>query len=148
CASTMPEPATVSPNGVCAGGTGGTALGLLCWARTTWYTANNSNPAANTGKPYLRSMMHLRFLERSLLPRHFDAIDAAVAHVDDAIAEAENAVIVRHDDDGPFRLHRDATQQLHHGLARVGVERGGRLVADQQSRFVDQRPGDGDALLL
>ena len=28
------------------------------------------------------------------------------------------------------------------------VEGRGRLVADQQPRLVDQRPGDGDALLL
>ena len=39
-------------------------------------------------------------------------------------------------------------QQFHHGVAGVGVEGGGRLVAHQQLRLVDQGAGDGDALLL
>ena len=50
-----------------------------------------------------------------------------------------HAIVVRHDDDGPPRLHSDAARQFHHGLARVGVEGRGRLVAHQQFRFVDER---------
>ena len=48
------------------------------------------------------------------------------------------------------RSGRTATlaQQLHHVCPVSCVEGGGRLVADEQARLVDQRPGDGHSLLL
>ena len=50
--------------------------------------------------------------------------------------------------------HRDAAaaiqllKQVHHLDAGPGVEVAGRLVGQQDRRLVDQRPRDGDALLL
>ena len=41
-----------------------------------------------------------------------------------------------------------ASQDLDHGLAGLGVERGGGLVADDEPRRVDEGAGDRDALLL
>src|SRR5918993_1164155 len=38
--------------------------------------------------------------------------------------------------------------QLHHIGAGLRVEVAGRLVGEDHGRFADQRPGDGDALLL
>ena len=39
-------------------------------------------------------------------------------------------------------------EQVEDGLARLGVERGGRLVGEDQRRLVDQGPGDRHPLLL
>jgi hypothetical protein len=76
------------------------------------------------------------------------ADDAAVLDLEDAVGEVEDAVVVGDDDDGAVRLDRDGAQQVHDAAAGAGVERRGRLVADDQPGIVDQRAGDGDALLL
>ena len=73
---------------------------------------------------------------------------AAVVHVGDPVAEVEDAVVVGDDHDGPVGPDGRLAEQLHHGQAGLVVERGGRLVADQQARLVDQGPGDRDPLLL
>ncbi len=74
--------------------------------------------------------------------------DAPVFQLDDTVGEVEDAVVVGDDDAGPVGGDGDFAQQVHHPAARTGVERGGWLVADHQPRFVHQRAGDGDALLL
>ena len=76
------------------------------------------------------------------------ALNPAVTHVYDSVAEAINAAVVRDDDQGAIGLHSNALEKLHHGLAGMGVESRGRLVADHQPRLMDQGPGDRDALLL
>ena len=76
------------------------------------------------------------------------ADDPAVVHVGDPLAELEDAVVVGHHDDGPVGPDGRLAEQLHDGQARLVVQRGRRLVADQQPRLVDQGPGDGDPLHL
>jgi hypothetical protein len=60
----------------------------------------------------------------------------------------EDARVVRHDDDGTVGMDGAAGEEVHHSLAARVVEGGGRLVADDEPRFVDERTGEGDALLL
>ena len=74
--------------------------------------------------------------------------DAAVLHRCDAIREAEDTRVVGDDDDRPIGTEGRALQDLEHGLAGLGVERGGGLVTDDEPRRVNQRTGDSDALLL
>ena len=50
--------------------------------------------------------------------------------------------------DGAIAFHGDAAQQLEDRVARLGVERGSRLVADEQLWMMNERAGDGDTLLL
>src|SRR5271157_245641 len=54
-----------------------------------------------------------------------------VAHMADAVAEAEDAAVVGYHDHGSARLHGDSTQEFHYGFAGLGVQRGGWLVTDQ-----------------
>ncbi len=42
----------------------------------------------------------------------------------------------------------DLPQQRLDGLARFGVEISGRLVGQDETRFIDEGPGDGHPLLL
>ena len=112
---------------------------------------NRQTPTAKHGRKFLEATMRVGLggidAACASIGTRTSSI-AAVGHLHDAIAVVENAVVVRDDDHRPVRLHRHAPQQFHHGLPRVGVERRGRLVADQQPRLVDQRPGDRHALLL
>src|SRR5690348_14805894 len=71
---------------------------------------------------------------------------AAVAHGDDALAEVKDAIVVRDHHHGTALLHGDLAQRFHDHLPRVGVQRGRRLVADQQPRFMNQCPRDDHAL--
>ena len=75
--------------------------------------------------------------------------DPAADHVDDAIGVVDHALIVSDQEDGrPLGTVRHAPEQLQDRLAGFGVERGGRLVGEDQRRVIDERPGDGDPLLL
>jgi hypothetical protein len=84
----------------------------------------------------------------SQLPSFFDPLDPAVAHVDDPVTETENPTVVGDDDNGPAGLKGHPLKQLHDILAGLRVQSGGRFVADQQVRVVDQGAGDSDSLLL
>ncbi len=77
-----------------------------------------------------------------------DAEDAAVFHFGHAVGVAVGAVVVRHDDHGAARVAGGVAQQIHHLVAGGGIERGGGLIADDERRRMDERAGDGDALLL
>ena len=52
------------------------------------------------------------------------------------------------DDDGAAVRAGELAQQLHHRQRGLGVERGGRLVADEDRRVAAERARDRDALLL
>ena len=58
--------------------------------------------------------------------------DTAVVHVGDPVAELEDAVVVGDDDHGAVGPDGDLAEQFHDGQAGLVVERGGRLVADQE----------------
>ena len=57
-------------------------------------------------------------------------------------------LVVGHEEERRAQLGVDPQQLLPHLVADVAVERGHRLVEEQHPRAADQRPGDGDALLL
>ena len=67
--------------------------------------------------------------------------DPAVVHVGDPLAEVEDAVVVGDDDHGAVGLDGGLAEQLHHAQPGLVVERGGRLIADQEAGLVDQGPG-------
>src|SRR5260370_22444979 len=75
-----------------------------------------------------------------------DVVDAATLKHEDRVGVHQRGEAVRDDNQRPAL--RDAQQVgVDDGLA-VGIERAGRLVEDQDPRIADQRPGDGEPLLL
>ena len=74
--------------------------------------------------------------------------DTTVLKHENAVGEVEDTVVVCDDNAGAVFGQRYVAQQVHHAPTGRGVERGGGLVADDEARFVDERAGDGDALLL
>jgi hypothetical protein len=72
----------------------------------------------------------------------------AVLDADDPVGEPLEARIVGDDDDGAALAGGELAQELHHRQRGAGVERGGRLVADQDRRIAAERARDRDALLL
>ena len=77
-----------------------------------------------------------------------DLDDLAVVHAGDAVGVGEDPVVVGDDDDGAVGRAGDLAEEVEHDLAVLRVERGGGFVADDERRLVDERAGDGDALLL
>src|SRR6516164_400397 len=80
--------------------------------------------------------------------RGADSVNTAVLHRSDAVGEAVDPRVMRHDDDCPVGSERRIPEDLEHGLTGIGIERRGRLVAYDEPGSMDQRAGDGDALLL
>ncbi len=73
--------------------------------------------------------------------------DAAVEDVDGALGVAREARVVRdHDDGGAGAVER--VEQLHHGVAVLGIEVTRGLVGEEDGRGAGEGAGDGDALLL
>src|SRR5215510_13009718 len=66
----------------------------------------------------------------------FDPYDDPVIHSGDGVGEAEDSAVVSHDDYGAFRADGFCGQQLHDSVTGVGIQRCGRLIADQQTRLV------------
>ena len=85
---------------------------------------------------------------RLLVALFGDLDDLAVVHAGDAVGVGEDPVVVGDDDDGAVGGAGDLAEEIEHDLAVLRIERGGGFVADDQRRFVDERAGDGDALLL
>ena len=77
-----------------------------------------------------------------------DLHDVPVIERQRAAADAANQLaVVRRDDDG--RAARvDLAKQIHDLERQIRIEVAGRLVGEDDRRIVDQRAGDGDALLL
>lgn len=67
-----------------------------------------------------------------------DIDDLAVFHPRDAVAKFVHAVVVRDHHHRPAGLECDAAEQFHDRVARLGVERRRRLVADQELRLVNE----------
>ena len=73
----------------------------------------------------------------------------AVVHHDDLVGHDERLALVVGDvDRGDAELALDAAELELHLLAQLAVERGERLVEQQEVRLEHQRPGDRHALLL
>src|SRR6266481_591079 len=87
-----------------------------------------------------------RLMASGLLPGDFR--DSSVVHVRDALRIMEDACVVRHDDDRAIGMDGVAREQRHDRFAAGMIQGCGGLVADDQAWLVDERPGEGDALLL
>ena len=74
--------------------------------------------------------------------------DPAVAHGDDPARIFGDIGFMRDDDDRHALIAVERDQRLHDLMRGLGVEIAGGFVREQDARAVDQRPGDGDALLL
>ena len=71
-----------------------------------------------------------------------------VQHGDAVGDRADHLHLVGDDDDGDAELAVDPLQQREDVGGRLGVERAGRLVGEQDVGLGRERPGDADALLL
>ena len=78
-----------------------------------------------------------------------DLLDATAAHHGDAVAHRQRlALVVGDEDERDVDLALDALELDLHRLAQLEVEGGQRLVEEQGAGHVDERPGEGDTLLL
>src|SRR3954464_3463582 len=75
-------------------------------------------------------------------------LNAAVLDADDTVGKLLEAWVVGDNDDGAAARARELAEQLHHRQRGLRIERGGRLVADEDRRVAAERAGDRDALLL
>ena len=83
------------------------------------------------------------------LLRRPDLLDLTAAHDGDAVAHRQClALVVGDEDERDADLTLDPLQLDLHRLAQLEVEGGQRFVEQQRARQVDERPGEGDALLL
>ena len=74
--------------------------------------------------------------------------NTAVFHVDDAVGEIEDTIVVGdHQHGGPL-LFRELLQQFDNLASRGAVQRGGRLIGENELRFGDQGTGDRNTLPL
>ena len=80
------------------------------------------------------------------LSRHLR--DPALLERDGAAADQPDqlAIVRRHQHRGPAGVH--LAQEVHDLQRQVGIEVTGGLVGEEERRVVDQRPGDGNALLF
>ena len=71
----------------------------------------------------------------------------AVGNAHAALAAGHDLCIVRGDDDGdPLAVQR--AEQIHYRRAGFAVERAGRFIGEYQLRLCNDRPCNGDTLLL
>src|SRR5206468_888381 len=99
--------------------------------RTTEMTPNINATAARMGR---------RLLFMVMIPFSFN--NAAVVHVCDDVGVMEHAGVMRDDDGGTVGLHGVGGDQFHHRFASLVVERGGRLIANNQTRLMYKSAGD------
>lgn len=74
--------------------------------------------------------------------------DPPVVDFDDPVAAGGDMSVVGDDQKRRPAFPVDLPQQRLDGLARFGVEISGRLVGQDETRFIDEGPGDGHPLLL
>jgi hypothetical protein len=72
----------------------------------------------------------------------------AIAHVHNPIPKIEDAVVMRDNDHRSIRADGHFAKHFHYVAARLPIESGRRLIAEQQTRLVHQGPAYGDALLF
>ena len=83
------------------------------------------------------------------LERRADLLDPALAHDHDPVGQRERLLLVVGDvDGGDPELALDRPDLLAQDDPDLGVERGQRLVEQQDLRLDGQRAGEGHALLL
>lgn len=72
----------------------------------------------------------------------------AIAQPEDPIQTADDLFIVGDGDDRRLLLDRELAKKIHDDARPLGIERGGRLVGEDDPRPIGQHPGDRDALRL
>ena len=82
------------------------------------------------------------------LPMVCVAPDFAVFHRGDVVRQVEDAVVMRDDEDDHLRIAGEVVDVLKDGAPRDAVERGCRLVADEDGGLLDHGAREGDALLF
>lgn len=101
---------------------------------------------ARTGMPCLVAEKANRFMSGDLRElakrRGLDRPDSAVLHGGDAVGEAVDAAVMRDDDDRAVGRKSRLLEDLEHGLAGFGVERGGGLIAHDETRRVNNGASD------
>ena len=94
----------------------------------------------------LRVRMQRRGVDRALVG---DLHDLAEIHHGDAVGDVlHHAEVVRDEQEGQAKLALQILQQVDDLRLHRNVERGDRLVADDEARAQHQRAGDADALPL
>jgi hypothetical protein len=81
-------------------------------------------------------------------PARSSELDQPIADAHHALAILGRLRVVRDEDDGDAPLLVQPLKEFHDLDAGLGVQVAGRLVGQDHRRPVDQRAGDGDALLL
>src|SRR6516165_4624582 len=149
--STMPVPATVSSYGFAGAAIGGDAARRGSCLAAMDQPAKLTIAIARSGMP-CRVGENTRVISSDLRKmskaRGADSVNTAVLHRSDAVGETVDPGIMRHDDDCPVGSARRILEDLEHGLTGIGIQRSSGLVAHDEPGSVDQRAGDGDALLL
>src|SRR4051812_33201072 len=74
--------------------------------------------------------------------------DTTVAQADHPLRSRSETAIVRHEHDRRARFAIDRLEQLDDASARVTIEITCWLVSEENAWCIDERAGDGDALLL
>ena len=74
--------------------------------------------------------------------------DATSAKADLAIGTRRELGIVRCDDQGEAAFGTHFVEEIEERLRRVRIETAGRLIGEEDSRTVDERAGERNALLL
>ena len=109
-----------------------------------WWAAGSSSTTAPVNCDSVEPVVRAPGGEQLLVGALLD--DPAVLHHQDQVGVADGGEPVRDDEAGPVRAQRrHRPLQQHLG---AGVHRAGRLVQDQQRRLGQERPRDGDELLL
>src|SRR6516225_5383291 len=149
--STMPVPATLSSYGFVGAAIGGGAVTRGSCLAAMDHPAKLTIAIARSGMP-CRVGENARVISSGLRKtskgRGADSVNTAVLHRSDAVGETVDPGIMRHDDDCPVGSARRILEDLEHGLTGIGIQRSSGLVAHDEPGSVDQRAGDGDALLL
>jgi len=74
--------------------------------------------------------------------------DAAVFHVEDAVGDVEDAVVVGDHQDGAAAAAGEFLEEVDDIATGLAIEGGGRFVGEDEFRIGDECSGDGDALFL
>ena len=77
-----------------------------------------------------------------------DAADLPIHHLDDLVHIATHAQVMGDHDTRPVLFMDQLGEGRNDLIGALGVEAGRRLIGQYHAGLVDQRPGDGDALLL
>ena len=117
----------------------GTPVLELRWARGANPLLHRAR-ASSIGDAWELAPSHARDLKAAL------AALRPVAQADDAVEAPQDFLVMRHRDDGGLLLDGQLVKQVHHDAGALGVERGCRLVGENDAGTVGERPGNRHAL--